>query len=96
VLVAKATKIEDILAVQSRLDDVQGQIEQLSAQLKQLSNQADLSTLTVTLQPKAQPIQQASQPGIPARAPRTRSARCFRSVRPWPRSASGSQSWDSH
>jgi hypothetical protein len=60
VLVAKATKIEDILAVQSRLDDVQGQIEQLSAQLKQLSNQADLSTLTVTLQPKAQPIQQAS------------------------------------
>ena len=60
VLVAKATKIEDILAVQSRLDDVQGQIEQLTAQLKQLSNQADLSTLTVTLQPKAQPIKEAS------------------------------------
>ena len=60
VLLAKATKIEDILAVQSRLDDVQGQIEQLSAQLKQLSNQADLSTLTVTLQPKAQPIKEAS------------------------------------
>ena len=59
-LVARATKIEDILAVQSRLDEVQGQIEQLSAQLKQLSNQADLSTLTVTLQPKAQPIQAAS------------------------------------
>jgi hypothetical protein len=60
VLVARATKIEDILAVQSRLDEVQGQIEQLSAQLKQLSNQADLSTLTVTLQPKAQPIKEAS------------------------------------
>jgi len=60
VLVARATKIEDILAVQSRLDEVQGQIEQLSAQLKQLSNQADLSTLTVTLQPRAQPIQAAS------------------------------------
>lgn len=59
-LVAKATKIEDILAVQSRLDDVQGQIEQLSAQLKALGNQADLSTLTVTLQPHAQPIQEAS------------------------------------
>ncbi len=59
-LVAKATKIEDILAVQSRLDDVQGQIEELTAQLKQLSNQADLSTLTVTLQPKAQPIKEAS------------------------------------
>jgi Domain of unknown function (DUF4349) len=60
VLVGRATKIGDILAVQSRLDDVQGQIEQISAQLKQLSNQADLSTLTVTLQPKAQPIQAAS------------------------------------
>lgn len=59
-LMAKATKIEDILAVQSRLDDVQGQIEQLSAQLKALGNQADLSTLTVTLQPHAQPIQAAS------------------------------------
>jgi hypothetical protein len=60
VLVAKATKIEDILAVQSRLDDVQGQIEEITAQLKQLNNQADLSTLTVTLQPKAQPIKEAS------------------------------------
>ncbi len=59
-LMAKAAKIEDILAVQSRLDDVQGQIEQLSAQLKQLTNQADLSTLTVTLQPQPQPISAAS------------------------------------
>ena len=53
-------QVEDILAVQSRLDDVQGQIEQLTAQLKQLSNQADLSTLTVTLQLKAQPVKEAS------------------------------------
>jgi hypothetical protein len=60
VLVGRATKIEDILAVQSRLDDVQGQIEQISAQLKSLGNQADLSTLTVTLTPRAQPIQAAS------------------------------------
>jgi hypothetical protein len=59
-LLAKAQKIEDILSVQSRLDDVQGQIEQLSAQLKQLSNQASLATLTVTLQPQAEPIQAAS------------------------------------
>jgi hypothetical protein len=59
-LMAKATKIEDILSVQSRLDDVQGQIEQLSAQLKQLTNQADLSTLTVTLQPQPEPIKAAS------------------------------------
>jgi len=68
VLVAKATKIEDILAVQSRLDDVQGQIEQLTAQLKQLSAQADLSTLTVTLQPKAQPIKEASSTWDPGDA----------------------------
>jgi hypothetical protein len=59
-LLAKAQKIEDILSVQSRLDDVRGQIEQLSAQLKTLNNQADLSTLTVTLQPTAKPIQEAS------------------------------------
>lgn len=59
-LMAKATKIEDILAVQSRLDDVQGQIEQITAQLKSLTNQADLSTLTVTLQPQPEPIKAAS------------------------------------
>ena len=70
-LLAKAQKIEDILSVQSRLDDVRGQIEQLSAQLKTLNNQADLSTLTVTLQPTAKPIQAASadfDPGAAAAA----------------------------
>ena len=50
-LVERAEKIEDILSVQSRLDDVRGQIEQLKAQLQQLSGLADLSTLTVTLTP---------------------------------------------
>ncbi len=59
-LMAKAAKIEEILAVQSRLDDVQGQIEQLSAQLKQLTNQASLATLTVTLEPQPEPIKAAS------------------------------------
>ncbi len=59
-LVAKAQKIEDILNVQSRLDDVRGQIEQLKGQLKSVSGQADLATLTVTLQPQDRPIQQAS------------------------------------
>jgi hypothetical protein len=70
-LMARASKIEDILSIQSRLDDVQGQIEQLSAQLKQLSGQADLATLTVTLQPKSEPVQQASagwDPGASAKA----------------------------
>jgi predicted small secreted protein len=52
-LVGQAVKVEDILAVQSRLDDVRGQIEQLQAQHKELSGLADLSTLHVTLIPSA-------------------------------------------
>lgn len=57
-LLAKAEKIEDILAVQSRLDEVRGQIEQLQAQLKELTGLADLATLSVTLVPGA--VQQAA------------------------------------
>ena len=52
-LLAKAVKIEDILAVQTRLDDVRGQIEQLQAQDKEMTGLANLSTLTVTLVPGA-------------------------------------------
>jgi hypothetical protein len=55
-LLQQATKIEDILTVQGRLDDVRGQIEQLQGQLDQLSNLADLATLTVTLVPDETPI----------------------------------------
>ena len=57
-LLSKAVKIEDILVVQTRLDDVRGQIEQLQAQHKELSGLADLSTLNVTLIPSA--LQQAA------------------------------------
>lgn len=57
-LLAKAEKIEDILAVQTRLDDVRGQIEQLQAQHKELTGLANLSTLTVSLVPGA--VQQAT------------------------------------
>ena len=57
-LLAQAVKVEDILAVQSRLDDVRGQIEQLQAQDKELNGLADLATLTVTLVPGA--VQQAA------------------------------------
>jgi hypothetical protein len=52
-LVARATDIEDILAVQTRLDTVRGEIEQMRAQLEAVSSQADLSTLTVTILPAA-------------------------------------------
>ena len=55
-LVARATEIDDILAVQSRLDEVRGQIEQLQGQLDAMTAQADLSTLTVTLVPVAAPV----------------------------------------
>ena len=55
-LVARAERVEDILAVQSRLDQVRGEIEQLTAQLEALEGQAALSTLTVTLVPRATPV----------------------------------------
>ncbi|MGH2429319.1 MAG: DUF4349 domain-containing protein [Candidatus Limnocylindria bacterium] len=60
-LVARAEEIEDILAVQSRLDQVRGEIEQLQAQLDALEGQADLSTLTITLVPKAEPMQEQTE-----------------------------------
>ncbi len=61
VLVSRAQKIDDILAVQSRLDEVRGQIEQLSAQLKQLNGLASLSTITVTLLPASTPVEDAAE-----------------------------------
>jgi len=57
-LLAQAVKIEDILAVQTRLDDVRGQIEQLQAQDKELTGLSDLATLTVILVSGA--VQQAT------------------------------------
>jgi hypothetical protein len=60
-LVERAQKVDDILAVQSRLDEVRGQIEQLKAQLEQLSGLATLSTLTVTLLPASTPVEDASE-----------------------------------
>lgn len=60
-LVARAERVEDILAVQSRLDEVRGQIEQLTAQLDAIEGQAALSTLTITLIPKAAPIVEQSE-----------------------------------
>ena len=49
-IMAKATKIPDVLAVQQQLTDVQGQIEELTAQKQHLQQQAAMSTLTVTFQ----------------------------------------------
>jgi hypothetical protein len=60
-LLERATDIEDILAVQSRLDEVRGQIEQLDAQRASLAGQADLSTLTVHLAPQAVPVEETTE-----------------------------------
>ena len=61
ILLERAERIDDVLAVQSRLDEVRGQIEQHKAQLENVTGQADLSTLTVTLIPRPQPIEMQSQ-----------------------------------
>jgi len=56
VLLERAERIDDVLSVQSRLDQVRGEIEQLDAQLQEIEGDADLSTLTVTLIPVAEPV----------------------------------------
>ena len=56
VLFDRAVRIEDILTVQARLDEVRGQIEQLEAQLQAVEAQAALSTLTVTIIPRDEPV----------------------------------------
>ena len=56
VLFDRAERIEDILTVQGRLDEVRGQIEQLDAQLQAVEGQAALSTLTVTIIPRDEPV----------------------------------------
>lgn len=57
-LAERATAVEDILDVRTRLDEVRGEIEQMRAQLENVSGQADLSTLTVTLVPRDAPVEQ--------------------------------------
>jgi hypothetical protein len=60
VLLERAERIDDVLAVQSRLDGVRGEIEQLEAQLQEIEGDADLSTLTVSLVPAPKPIEAVS------------------------------------
>lgn len=60
-LLERAAAIDDVLAVQTRLDGVRGEIEQLKAQLEQLSGLAGMSTLTVTLTPSPTPVERATE-----------------------------------
>jgi Domain of unknown function (DUF4349) len=48
-ILAKATTVGDVLAVQEQLDGIQSQIEQLQGQLQLLTSQTSYSTLTVTV-----------------------------------------------
>jgi hypothetical protein len=62
-IMAQATSIGDILAVQSQLDTLQSQIEQLQGQLSVLNDETTYGTLTVSLVEAGQrPI-----PPVPAR-----------------------------
>jgi Domain of unknown function (DUF4349) len=61
-IMAKATRIPDILEVQNQLTGVQGQIEQLSTQEAHLRDQASLATLTVLFQtPAVAVVQEVSK-----------------------------------
>lgn len=67
-IMAKATKIQDILDVQNQLTGVQGQIEELSAQQAHLKDQAAMSTLAVTYQLPAVPVANEAAKGWDAGA----------------------------
>jgi len=60
-IMARATKIADVLAVQQQLTDVRGQIEQLPTQKQHLEGQAAFSTLTVSYGLKPAPAVVTSQ-----------------------------------
>jgi hypothetical protein len=55
-IMAKATKIPDILEVQGQLTTVRSEIEQLTAQREQLADQAAYGTLAVTWSTPAAPV----------------------------------------
>ncbi|HYL40552.1 MAG TPA: DUF4349 domain-containing protein [Candidatus Binatus sp.] len=60
-IMAKATKITDVLEVQQQLTDVRGQIEELTTQQTHLQGQAAYSTLTVSYSLKPQAAVVTSQ-----------------------------------
>lgn len=55
-IMARATEIKDVLAVQSQLTDIRGQIEQLATEKKHLEEQAAFSTLAVSFVLKPDPV----------------------------------------
>jgi len=61
-IMARAAKIEDVLAVQKQLTDTRGQIEELVAQKTSLENRAAFGSLTVTFVLPARPAPAATRP----------------------------------
>lgn len=55
-ILGRAKTVDDVLKVETQLERVRGEIESLTARLKYLDNQAALSTLTVDLQERPQPV----------------------------------------
>ena len=60
-IMQKATRISDILEVQSQLSSVRGEIEQLESERKHLADQAAQGTLTASFVLAATPIQTTAQ-----------------------------------
>jgi Domain of unknown function (DUF4349) len=58
--IARATKVADVLEIESRLSDVRGQIEQLSAQKASLDDQVAYATLAVTFGVEVQAVKAAA------------------------------------
>ena len=56
-----ATRVEDLLEIESRLSDVRGQIEQLAAQKLSFEDQVSYATLAVTFGTEAKVIEVAAQ-----------------------------------
>ena len=65
-IMAKAARIDDVLAVQKQLTDTRGQIEELSAKKAGLENQAAFGSLTATfrLPPPAATLQPTARPPV--------------------------------
>jgi hypothetical protein len=66
-IAANATRISDVLEVETRLTDVRGQIEQLTAALESLNDQASYATLTVYFSMPVVAVEVASSEWQPAK-----------------------------
>jgi hypothetical protein len=64
--IARATKVSDVLDIESRLSDVRGQIEQLTAQKAGLDDQVAYATLAVTYGVNVPAVQAAAATWDPA------------------------------